>query len=62
MNVVNGKRYCGKREKNLNLLNMKKPKKKKAKDKYSCESSDYKVCGNPKPSEKEENVFCIPKA
>ena len=62
MSVVNGKKYCGKREANLNLLNMKKPKKKQAKDKYSCQSKDEKVCGSPKASEKEENVFCIPKA
>lgn len=61
MSVINGKKYCGKRENKLNLVTMKKPAAKKDGEAYKCKDKDYKLCGKPTQDLAQSRVFCVPK-
>lgn len=60
LSVVNGKKYCGRRSKSLDLTTMKRPAAKKAGEPYKCKDKGYSVCGDPAADEKEYKVFCVP--
>jgi hypothetical protein len=56
--IVNGKKMCGKRAKDYDLLTMSKPK--HGKKPYECRNAKTKLCGNPSDSVPYANVWCIP--